>query len=808
VSDEIKRDYLTFDLRIFGAQDVEVYPVSVLDSPAGQFDAEFRLPLTQAELDELISLMLDGELSEEEICKFGKKLFAALFDGVVGQLWERSLGRTAAQGQGLRLRLRIDSPELQQVPWEFLYDPQRHVYLSADPATPLVRFLSMPVPVEILRTRAPLRILVASAMPGDYPSLGVEREQRLIEASLAPLVEKGKVDLEFLPHATISRLSQRVRDGFHVLHFLGHGQLDQESGVGLLILEDEAGDAAQLSGAQLGDVLQGTDVRLVLLNACETARSTRDSLLGAAPQLVASGLPAVVANQFPVGDEAAQAIAREFYAAVADNFPVDAALAEARKIVRATLGDALSGWGPPVLFMRSPDGHVLDLQRPLMNTVAALPLWTKLAAAAVILLLALALGTTGYANLVQVLPTPTPDLIPLITTPRAADEYLILVADYYGQGDYEAGRRIASGLSENAIRLGRERRLRVAWQPEVVIRSPQDAQSWGERHKATAVVWGWKDGGGFNSFYRLIDAKSVPVFDLPEQPFVDEQGLRHYVRAELPAAANYLVFIGTGLTAAYQGDGEYALALLEQAEASWPAVASEEQAELASGGLGLGDLYWFRAWVYGSVLNEPEQAVAAYQRALEIQGSHVALTHYNLGLTYRALGDLEKAEHHLRAFVELAPTEVDYLLPMAYQRLGNVLNELGRVEEAEDAYDKGAELDPNEAGIPLARGWYAYLRDDLEAAEAYYQQAIDIDPTYPWPYFNLALLHLLRRDPDAARQAYETALQHSPDWFVDPALEYEVALTDLDDLVAQHPELEEQAQPLRQTLEDALANIE
>jgi tetratricopeptide (TPR) repeat protein len=621
-------------------------------------------------------------------------------------------------------------------------------------------------------------------------------------------MEKGDVVLEFLPHVTVSRLSQRVRDGFHVLHFLGHGELDEETGEGMLVLEDEAGKPVLLSGAQLGDILRGTDVRLALLNACETARSTRDSLLGVAPRLVASGLAAVLANQFPIADEAAQAMAHEFYAAVADNFPVDAALSEARKIVRTAQGDALFGWGPPVLFMRSPDGRVLELQRPLMGKIAALPLWVRLAAAAVVLLLVLTLGTTAYLNFMQIVPTLTPDLLPLITTPQATDEYLILVADYAGQGDYEAGHRVFDCLSESAVRLGKEGKLRVAWQPGVVIRSPQDAQTWGERHNATAVVWGWYDGAGFNSLYRLIDASSVPLFDLPEQPFEDEQSLRRYVRAELPVAANYLALLGTGLTSAYQGDGEYALALLERAEASWPAVASEEQAELAASGLGLGDLYWFRAWVYGDVLSDPEQAAAEYWRALEIEGPHVPLAHYNLGLTYRDLGDLESAVYHLQAFIEQVPAELDYLLPMAYQRLGNVLNELGRVKEAETAYDKGAQLDPNEPGIPLARGWYAYLRSDLEAAETHYRQAMEIDPDYPWPHFNLALLHLLRGDAEAARQAYETALQLSPDWFIDPATEYEAALGDLDNLLAQHPEMEELARPLRQMLEDALVGAE
>ena len=92
----------------------------------------------------------------------------------------------------------------------------------------------------------------------------------------------------------------------------------------------------------------------------------------------------------------------------------------------------------------------------------------------------------------------------------------------------------------------------------------------------------------------------------------------------------------------------------------------------------------------------------------------------------------------------------------------------------------------------------------LEGAEAHYRQAIEIEPAYPWPYFNLALVHLLSGDIEAARQAYDTALQLSPEWFLDVVPEYQVALDDLDALLAEHPELEGAARPLRRMLEEAL----
>ena len=62
------------------------------------------------------------------------------------------------------------------------------------------------------------------------------------------------------------------------------------------------------------------------------------------------GIPAVVAMQFEISDEAAIVIAHEFYTALAAGYPVDAALAEARKA--AFTGGSSAEWGIPVLYLR------------------------------------------------------------------------------------------------------------------------------------------------------------------------------------------------------------------------------------------------------------------------------------------------------------------------------------------------------------------------------------------------------------------------------------------------------------------------
>ena len=58
----------------------------------------------------------------------GGGLYEAVFRGDVGACWRASLDEAEARGAtGLRLRLRIaDAPELNHVPWEYLYNASRN----------------------------------------------------------------------------------------------------------------------------------------------------------------------------------------------------------------------------------------------------------------------------------------------------------------------------------------------------------------------------------------------------------------------------------------------------------------------------------------------------------------------------------------------------------------------------------------------------------------------------------------------------------------------------------------------------------
>src|SRR6185503_13894012 len=87
------------------------------------------------------------------------------------------------------------------------------------------------------------------------------------------------------------------------------------------------------------------------------------ALTGMAQELVRMGVPAVVAMQRPVTDEAAKLFAASFYLKLCVGYEpgrVDIAVAHARNELKRELtqNDEFSN---PVLFMRSPKGVIFDL---------------------------------------------------------------------------------------------------------------------------------------------------------------------------------------------------------------------------------------------------------------------------------------------------------------------------------------------------------------------------------------------------------------------------------------------------------------
>jgi len=363
--------YLDFELKI--EREGNHYIARVFRSRLGEASNTFTLPFSEDKLENLVLKI--GRLrtstrhiytSEMEAAReLGGKLFEAVFDGEVLASLRSNIAEAGRQEEtGLRIKLWLqDVGELADLPWEFLFDSSLNRFFAQSNQTPIVRYLEMTQRISPLRIKLPLRILVMISSPNNYVRLNVERERSLLQEALDPLQKKEIVQVEWVEQATLPALQRHLRRGeYHVFHFIGHGGFNREAEEGVLVLEDQQGRGWLAGAHRIGTVLHDhRTLRLAVLNSCEGARNSRtDPFAGVAANLVQQGIPAVVAMQFEITDEAAIIFASEFYTALAEGFPVDAAVAEARKAIYAQPNDV--EWGTPVLYMRSPDGVLFNLK--------------------------------------------------------------------------------------------------------------------------------------------------------------------------------------------------------------------------------------------------------------------------------------------------------------------------------------------------------------------------------------------------------------------------------------------------------------
>jgi hypothetical protein len=354
--------YQDFDIMLAKGEP-GTYVARVINSPTGEARHEFRLD----EIEPLLtSLKADPNLSEERARSAGSALYRTVFGGAVETAFSGSKQRATDGDEGLRVRLRLsETPELSTIPWEYLYRDADQRFLSLFVDTPIIRYVDLADPVEPLTIKPPLRVLVMIPRGQAGAGLNVDREWDLLQEATAQLRAAGLMELEPLAdpsYATLHRaLQQRT---FHGFHFIGHGGFDETGG--FLLFDDPELGHRRVTGTTLGSLIADHDsMRLVVLNACEGARSSpEDTFAGIAQTLVANGIPAVAAMQAEITDRAALQFASEFYTTVSEGMPIDAALTEARKAIS---GGSTGGveWGTPALYMRAVDGRIFDVDRPL-----------------------------------------------------------------------------------------------------------------------------------------------------------------------------------------------------------------------------------------------------------------------------------------------------------------------------------------------------------------------------------------------------------------------------------------------------------
>jgi CHAT domain len=343
--------YTEFEIE-FQPRNREVYVISVR-SLAGEGTGTLHSPSDDPAFQQLCARLAIFDTDEEILRQIGNQLFNALFSGEIGKLYAASRSMLK-EDQGIIIRLRIPAgaEEIAALPWEFMAEPGSEPLVLLD--APIARYLPQQTPLPTLHATLPLKVLLTGAQTP--PPAAIERELQAVKEALEGLGDH--VQIQLVPHLTAAALREHLREEFHIWHFVGHGGFDKAGTTAQLLFEDASGDADSISARELNIMLNRSGIRLVVLNACNSGKLAIEPFRSIAPALIRAQIPAVVAQQFKVPEEATRAFVTDFYRSLASGFPIDDCITEGRKAIMGSSGLGQADWGIPVLYTRMASGRL------------------------------------------------------------------------------------------------------------------------------------------------------------------------------------------------------------------------------------------------------------------------------------------------------------------------------------------------------------------------------------------------------------------------------------------------------------------
>jgi tetratricopeptide (TPR) repeat protein len=188
------------------------------------------------------------------------------------------------------------------------------------------------------------------------------------------------------------------------------------------------------------------------------------------------------------------------------------------------------------------------------------------------------------------------------------------------------------------------------------------------------------------------------------------------------------------------------------------------QPGLAAGLFGLGRAALARR-EYARAVKSLEEALAQDQSA--------SIIHYPLAMAYRGLGELEKAEAHLRQRGHVDPAPPDPLMselndslhsPATYERLG--VNALDKKEwAAATAYfRKGVELAPDNPSLRHRLGTALFLNGDPGAAIEQFAEVVRRSPDFAKARYSLGVLLITSGRANEAVEHLSAAVRVDPNY--------------------------------------------
>jgi tetratricopeptide (TPR) repeat protein len=184
-----------------------------------------------------------------------------------------------------------------------------------------------------------------------------------------------------------------------------------------------------------------------------------------------------------------------------------------------------------------------------------------------------------------------------------------------------------------------------------------------------------------------------------------------------------------------------------------------------------GDIY--------TVIQKPERAISAYQKALDAASAPSDTLYVKLGTAQLKTGNAEKATESFNKALAINAKNKDAALALeqvwekeivsnprnmsAHLNLGAVYQQMGRLNDAYAQYQIADHLSPNNPLIKLNMGSLLEQQGQVDQALALYDSAMRQNPSDPQALLYMADALKRKGQMKAAEQLLQKALQSSPD---------------------------------------------
>ena len=166
----------------------------------------------------------------------------------------------------------------------------------------------------------------------------------------------------------------------------------------------------------------------------------------------------------------------------------------------------------------------------------------------------------------------------------------------------------------------------------------------------------------------------------------------------------------------------------------------------------------------GSALAKTGNTKQAVEQLLAAERLNPAFadTHYQLALQLRKQGETARSKQEIQLFQKLKNQVNDQTEAGNLNNEGNRLLQVGKAQEAADAYRKAVQLDPNNAQWQYNLSLALAKLDDREGQKMALERALQIDSNVAATHNDLGLVYLSEHNLEGAEKEFRAALEVNP----------------------------------------------